>query len=281
MLPQVIQEELEQFFKCTIKSVQACGGGCINNAAVVSIEDSEYFIKWNQDSPPDTFHVEADSLKRLKESGALVIPEVVLVSKYFLLLEYLESGPEDWATLGSNLAKLHSVKVEDFGYDHNNYIGTLPQKNSISSNWGDFFVTKRLGYQLELACQKWASNKLMGQFIDVQGSVIRYLNETNPEPCLVHGDLWQGNIMFSSKGPALIDPACYFGVGEVDLAFLSMFGSAPTSFWEAYYAISPRVEGYETRSRIYNLYHELTHANMFGGSYKASAQNTIKFLGNI
>lgn len=41
------------------------------------------------------------------------------------------------------------------------------------------------------------------------------------EPCLLHGDLWSGNIISDKNGePVILDPACYCKSKLVQSAFL-------------------------------------------------------------
>jgi fructosamine-3-kinase len=64
---------------------------------------------------------------------------------------------------------------------------------------------------------------------------------------LLHGDLWTGNLLVKDgKLAALIDPACYHGDPEVDLAMLCLFGSPDEAFWQAYGPLPP---GWKTAGR--------------------------------
>ena len=62
-------------------------------------------------------------------------------------------------------------------------------------------------------------------------------------PSLVHGDLWGGNWLATAQGPALIDPAVYFGDREMDLAMASLFGGFPDSFFHSYHEAFPLLAG--------------------------------------
>ena len=105
------------------------------------------------------------------------------------------------------------------------------------------------------------------------------LEEHEPIPSLLHGDLWGGNASFDENDqPVVFDPATYFGDRETDLAFTEMFGGFSSELYHAYEESWPLAGGYERRKRLYNLYHELNHFNLFGGSYGNQAQATIQFL---
>jgi len=99
-----------------------------------------------------------------------------------------------------------------------------------------------------------------------------------PQPSLVHGDLWSGNVGFLAGAPVLFDPAVYYGDREVDLAMTELFGGFPREFYSAYEAAWPLPPGYELRKHLYNLYHLLNHLNLFGGGYLGQVNSTLGLL---
>ena len=100
-----------------------------------------------------------------------------------------------------------------------------------------------------------------------------------PAASLLHGDLWDGNAGFLADGtPVLFDPATYFGDRETDLAMTELFGGFPPIFYSAYTKVAPLDRGYAVRKALYNLYHVLNHANLFGGGYAAQAERMMERL---
>ena len=57
-----------------------------------------------------------------------------------------------------------------------------------------------------------------------------------------------------------------------------LFGGFPAAFYAAYRASWPLDEGYAWRRDLYNLYHILNHANLFGGQYAGQAKTTMQRL---
>ena len=101
-------------------------------------------------------------------------------------------------------------------------------------------------------------------------------------PSLVHGDLWSGNIGVNQMNKGVIfDPASWWADCEVDIAMTRLFGSFQNEFYENYHKIVPTKKGYEKRTIIYNFYHVLNHANMFGGSYCNLVQSYIRNILNM
>jgi len=88
-------------------------------------------------------------------------------------------------------------------------------------------------------------------------------------PSLLHGDLWSGNVHVLASGEAaLVDPSCYRGHREVDLAMTELFGGFGGGFRAAYEEAWPLLPGYaESRRAVYQLYYLLVHVNLFGDAY--------------
>ncbi|MDP1704115.1 MAG: fructosamine kinase family protein, partial [Sulfurimicrobium sp.] len=78
--------------------------------------------------------------------------------------------------------------------------------------------------------------------------------------------------------PVVFDPAVYYGDRETDLAMSELFGGFPARFYAAYREAYPLDPGYEVRKTLYNLYHVLNHANLFGGSYAGQAERMLDQL---
>jgi fructosamine-3-kinase len=91
-------------------------------------------------------------------------------------------------------------------------------------------------------------------------------------PSRVHGDLWNGNVLWSEDGAVLIDPAAHGGHRESDLAMLALFG---LPFLEpllaAYHEVHPLAAGWRERVGLHQLYPLLVHAVLFGRGYAQRA----------
>ncbi|MCV9387719.1 fructosamine kinase family protein [Reichenbachiella ulvae] len=264
--------------------VHHVGGGCINQTGYFEFESQRYFLKWNE-GVGDLFEKESRGLQLLGDAGVIKVPRVIGLGEVeginYLCLEYLEPGRSSlrfWERFGEQLAGLHRNSSDQFGLDHDNHIGRLPQSNQWHSSWVDFFIKERLEPQLDMASGSGlVSARIRSQF----DKLYNILPDLVPEeaPALLHGDLWSGNMM-AAKGevPAIFDPAVYYGHREAEMAFTKMFGGFDQQFYQSYHSSFPLQPGYEKRVQIFNLYPLLVHVNLFGSSYLSGIQQTLNYF---
>ena len=266
-----------------IERATRVAGGCIHRCFMLEGGGRRYFAKTNDRSALDSFAAEAEGLAALAEAGARVPVPLCrgqAGERAFLVLEHLElRGNGDYAALGRTLAAVHSVHGETFGWRRDNYIGRTAQLNRRSPSWSDFWCEARLRPQLELARKNSLGKDLVERGERLAEALPRLLSQHAPAASLLHGDLWSGNTGFLADGaPVLFDPAVYWGDREADLAMTELFGGFPQAFYSAYAEVAPLSEGYSVRKTLYNLYHVLNHANLFGGGYAAQAKAMIERL---
>ena len=119
-----------------------------------------------------------------------------------------------------------------------NACGPTPQDNTPCHD-GRVFQRERRLLPLGSACAE--KGLLDTATLEALTRVAEDLETWLPDarPCLVHGDLWSGNVVHTAHGPAIIDPAVYRHYPEVDLAMLTLFGSPSEAFFEAYWDGAP------------------------------------------
>jgi protein-ribulosamine 3-kinase len=266
-----------------IQEVIPITGGSINTALQVKTNHGAYFAKYNNhDKYNGMFALEAKNLELLRSTRTLRIPKVVSTFTYedldFLVLENIEAGSphyEFWTDLGFGLAHQHKQQSPVFGLDYNNFVGSLPQNNQYSDNWIEFFIQKRLEPMLKMAVDSGKADVfLMEKFERLYKKLPDIFP---PEPaCLLHGDLWSGNIMSNEDGdPVIFDPAVYYGHREMDIAMSKLFGGFEVEFYDAYNEVFPLEPHWEQRVQICNLYPLLIHVNLFMGAYIQSIKNIV------
>lgn len=267
-------------------AIDPVGGGCINSAVRLSDGERSFFVKTNEPSAVTMFEAERDGLNAMMVPGAPRVPAPIAHGTAggvaYLALEYIPMrrlAGTGWARLGEQLAALHRDTASDFGWHRSNTIGSTPQVNDPTPRWIDFWREQRLGYQLALAERNGLSRSVARRGQSLMERLDRLFVDYAPEPSLLHGDLWSGNVAADDRGnPVLFDPAVYYGDREADLAMSELFGRFDQEFYDAYQAAWPLAPGYDERKILYNLYHILNHYNLFGGGYAAQAGGMIDRL---
>ncbi|HUG04773.1 MAG TPA: fructosamine kinase family protein [Steroidobacteraceae bacterium] len=229
---------------------------------------------------------EADGLARLARAGAIRVPRLLgqgaTATEAFLEIEWLELRPADGASdarMGQALARLHATTGATYGLERDNAIGATPQPNAPADNWVEFWRTRRLGFQLDLAETNGYGGRLQDRGRRLLDAFPAFFVDYRPQPSLLHGDLWGGNrAMLADGTPVVYDPAVYYGDCEADIAMTQLFGGFGPRFYSAYEEAWPPVDGRATRRDLYNLYHVLNHLNLFGGGYRAQAETMIDRL---
>lgn len=265
--------------------LSAVGGGSINDAATCEVAGRTWFVKWNDRPLPDQFAAEAAGLAALAGADALRIPEVLAHSDEpgatFLILEHLPPGrrsPGFDEALGRGLATLHRATTDRFGFHVDGYCGATPQPNGWMDDWVEFYRERRLRHQLDLARGRGFPDDAYRTGLDLLERLPARIADDEP-PALIHGDLWSGNLYVADRGPALVDPAAYYGHREAELGMMSLFGGFSARVWDAYDEAYPLREGWRERLGLYELYHVLNHFNLFGGSYGGQAARLMRSLG--
>lgn len=272
--------------------IEPLGGGCIARASTATWSDGfQVFIK-QASLHPTVFHREATGLKALAETKTLRIPEVLAVDNDALVLEWIEPGNPGnnfFADFGQRLAELHMHSGPVCGFPDDNFIGATPQINQPVNNrklgvepdaghdWPAFFIERRLRYQVQLAAKNGYGEELSELLDSSLDNIVGLLEAAIEPPSLLHGDLWAGNFLVDGQGLAcLIDPACYYGHRETDLAMTALFGGFDQDFYTAYCKTSPLMPGWKERQPLYQLYHLLNHLNLFGRSYYGRCQSILQ-----
>lgn len=284
-----LQERLTGFFssETTILSHTPVQGGDINQAFLLETSQGKFLIKINAAMYGlDMFEKEAKGLLHLAEAKSLRVPMPLLDGKYhqelFFVMEYIEPGaPAEnfWELFGEGIAKLHTNSNEYFGFEHNNFIGSLAQSNNRHDAWAEFYSSERL---IPLAHKANKRGVLENEYVELVEKISARLGSIFPEekPALLHGDLWSGNFMADAKGdPVIFDPAIYYGNREMDIAMSLLFGGFDNAFYASYNHHHPLQPGWEERVDLCQLYPLLVHLTLFGGSYHGRVVDIVKRYG--
>lgn len=268
-----------------VRKATTVGGGSINCAFKLDGADGScYFLKLNDAQHHAMFIAEAAGLATIAATHTIRVPQVITHGiadqQCYLVLEHLELRTHGNARLlGEQLAALHRCTAPQFGFTQKNFIGTTAQENDWHDDWISFWREQRLGFQLRLAAKNGYTGKLQSLGEKLLDALPAFFADYTPQPSLLHGDLWSGNHGYLANGtPVIFDPATYYGDRECDLAMTELFGGYSTEFYAGYRNAWPLDAGYAKRRELYNLYHILNHANLFGGGYLKQAESMTHSL---
>lgn len=282
-LPPALQSTIHSFLQTPVLSAQSISGGCIHQSFKLQTLRGPYFLKFNEWKLADNLQAEKKGLERLGATDTLRVPRILQQGEAethtYLLLEWIEGRGEAtdyWEQLGKGLANLHQHTQVHFGLDEDNFIGALPQSNTATDNWANFFIEQRIHPLIKTGRDKgYITTSLEAKF----QQFLKKVPDIFPEeaPALIHGDLWGGNLLVGPQGePVLIDPAVYYGHREMELAFMTLFDKQPDPFYRAYESIRPLAPDFPSRVKFYNLYPLLVHLNLFGTSYLSGIEQSLK-----
>ncbi len=287
--PIEINEICEELGETYPKSIEQVHGGDIHNAWRIEFSTKKLFLKRNIRNEK-FLEFEKYCLQNLRKyinQENLVIPEVIAYKNIknieVLLIEWIDMHNFDQKKLGKGLGELHLKSAESnpkmFGFPVEGFIGTTDQKKGLEDNWIDCFLNLRIIPQLLSLKSRILDKETISK---VKEKIKSELLNHKPINALVHGDLWSGNAGMDKNGKGVIfDPASWWADNEVDIAMTKLFGGFRKEFYEEYHRIFPIKNGFEKRIIIYNFYHILNHANMFGGGYLNQVQDYVKAILNM
>ena len=216
---------------------------------------------------------EAEMLAAIAGRG-VPAPRVLAVADDLLVMEDLgrDEGPgAAWGDLGRVLRLLHAEPGPDYGWHRDHAFGAVPIRNAAAGDWPAFWAERRLAPFLPHLPVPLARR------VEALAARLPDLLPRRPPAALLHGDLWVGNVMArDGTVVGLIDPACYHGDAEVDLAMLALFGRPGPAFEERYGPLAP---GHAERRPIYQLWPALVHLRLFGAGYRSLVERCLDRAG--
>ncbi|MEU3762904.1 fructosamine kinase family protein [Streptomyces albogriseolus] len=224
---------------------------------------------------------EAAGLRWLAEADATPVPRVHGREEAWLVLDRVREGrPGREAALrfGRELAGLHAAGAPAFGAPPPGgpveaFIGLAPMRNVTGDDWPAWYAEHRVLPYLRRAVD--AGTMDAGEAAVVERVCARLPGLAGPAepPARLHGDLWNGNVLWGADGRVrLIDPAAHGGHRETDLAMLALFGCPLLdAVLEGYQDVAPLAAGWRTRVGVHQLFPLLVHAVLFGRGYAGQA----------
>ncbi|PQM73592.1 fructosamine kinase family protein [Corynebacterium sp. J010B-136] len=184
---------------------------------------------------PDQAHAEAAGLKWLAaatpeaEKSVVKVVEVSGTTLVEQRVETVRPDPESAFEFGRILRGIHEAGAEAFGappegWTGKNYIGRVEQSCTPRDNWAEFYTEQRV---LPFARRAHLQPEIEQLVEKACGGIVKHADapEFDVPPARIHGDLWAGNVLFSTDGVVMIDPAAHGGHPHTDLAMLELFGT--------------------------------------------------------
>jgi fructosamine-3-kinase len=244
--------------------------------------------KQSSAAPPGYFAWEASGLRWLAEArdaGGAAVVDVLDEGPSHLDLALLAPGPPTPAAaerLGRGLAATHAAGATAHGCGPPAWVGDgwlgplsepLPLPLGEWPTWGAFYAQARITPLLAEARARGVLDAAGTAVLErLAARVGDGAFDTGEPPARLHGDLWAGNVLWTSDTAVLIDPAAHGGHREADLAMLALFGAPHLERVLAAYAeAAPLADGWRDRVRLHQVHPLLLHAVLFGGGYGAQA----------
>lgn len=239
---------------------------------------------------PQSSLAEAAGLSWLREASPAAVARVISVDAHHISTARVEPTrptPAAARTAGRELARIHLAGAPAFGappagWEGPNYIGTQRQECTPVERWSDFYSGQRV---LPFAHHAYRRSHLSADGLHAVQVACRLLRhrDVTVAPARLHGDLWNGNLLFGTEGPVMIDPAAHGGHPETDLAMLALFGAPFLEEIRAgYEEINPLESGWVEWTPLHQLHplavHAASHGPAYGVALIEAAEATITLL---
>tara|TARA_B100001741_G_C16433921_1_gene542266 strand:- start:107 stop:979 length:873 start_codon:yes stop_codon:yes gene_type:complete len=242
----------------------------------IQISDSKkYIVKFylNKKSFFNAITSEAKNLKYLNKKFDF-FPKLIKFNNNYLIIQCFENDNCKPNITNSDflrsIIKIHSISNNLYGFNFNTQIGALEQINDFEKNWATFFINKRLNPIFEAANLENYMGSFVNKKINFLFKNINNFIPNNPRASLLHGDLWEGNILFKkNKFIGFIDPGSFFGHNEMEVAYLRWFNPSfiDSKFLEKYNDYIKLDKNYLTYEPAYQLYYALCNVALWDKSY--------------
>ena len=277
---RILERWLGRPVACT--GVQRLKGGMVNTV-----------LRLDFDAPPHRavvklhgraghgFAAEARALRYLRAETSCPVPQVfleddsaALVPHAVLLLEHLpgrcldglDREPADRIELEHQLARVLAELHEHRG----THWGAVDAADGPAT-WAELFTSRLAEARAHDGVRQRLEPAVLSLVDDAISTAPSWLKDAGV-PTLVHGDVWDGNLMVRTDGDGwrlsgLLDPDLQFADSEYELAYLEVFDHSRAELFAAYRRRHAPRPGYEQRRLFYWLYTALVHVGLFGDAF--------------
>ena len=248
----------------------------INCLKIVTSDSKEFIVKYYYKNN-DEFNAiksETDNLLFFNRQKFNQFPSIINYNDNLLIMSFINNDDDQPNQTNDDLLNsiisLHSNKSKNYGFSFDTQIGGLKQINSSSKNWLEFYRDKRLNYIFDLVNKNQPMDETINTKIDLLIKKIDNFIPNKPISSLLHGDLWEGNILFKNKKfVGFIDPGSFYGHNELEISYLRWFNPKfiDENFLDKYNDHIKIDKYYLEYEPIYQLYYSLLNVYLWDRSY--------------
>ena len=248
----------------------------INCYQIETSDDKKFIVKFykERNNKFNAINAEGKNLKFFEKFKLNNFPKIKACNDDYLIMTYIENDNEKPLKINLDLLSaiifLHSQQNKNYGFSFDTQIGGLKQINSSSKNWLEFYRDKRLTYIFDLVNKNQPMDETINTKIDLLIKKMDNFIPNKPISSLLHGDLWEGNILFKNKKfVGFIDPGSFYGHNELEISYLRWFNPKfiDESFLDKYNDHIKIDKYYLEYEPIYQLYYSLLNVYLWDRSY--------------
>ena len=257
----------------------------INCLKIVNEDNKKFIVKYyhNKKYEFNAIKSEIDNLIFYNNKNFNFFPRIINNNDYLVIMSFIDNNNNQPSKINDDLLEaiisLHSNNSINYGFDFDTQIGGLRQINSYSKNWAEFYRDKRLYYIFDLINKKQPMNSDINTKINLLLKKIDNFIPNKPKPSLLHGDLWEGNILFKNKKfTGFIDPGSFYGHNELEVSYLRWFDPRfiDKNFLNRYNDYISIDKYYLEYEPIYQLYYSLLNVYLWDRSFVKNVRNLLE-----